>query len=295
MWRLGLVLVVALGGAAAAQGPGAQAPLPDRDGFLAAARERIASNQQLQSRYTYKERKADLRLNPFGRMGAGPVELYEVFPDPARGVSYRRLVARDGVPVPAADVARQDREFLAGYEKWRTQMAREGADQAAARRAELERVRREEAETSREVLALFTFELAGRDTLDGEPAIIVRFDPVRDPKPRSREAKVASRFAGRAWVHETDHEMMRLEAEAIDDVSFGWGIIARLHKGARVVVTRRRVGAAWLPAVTTFEGTGRALLFRKVVFDYTHEYFDYEPFDPTDLPARLAASAPRNR
>ena len=35
---------------------------------------------------------------------------------------------------------------------------------------------------------------------------------------------------------------------------------------------------------TDFEGTARALLFRKVVFDYSRTYYAYQPFEPGDLP-----------
>jgi hypothetical protein len=89
---------------------------------------------------------------------------------------------------------------------------------------------------------------------------------------------------GQAWIHETEHQLMHLEAGAVDDVSFGFGMIARLHEGAKALVTRTEVSGVWLPSETRFAGTGRALMFRKVTIDYLREYFDYRPFNPADPP-----------
>jgi hypothetical protein len=101
------------------------APLPDRDAFLAQARKRLAGNAVLQSRYTYRERKTDVGMNPFGRIGTGPLETFEVYPL-LDNMTYRRLVERDGVKVSPAALAAEDRQFLARYEEWQRTLAREG-------------------------------------------------------------------------------------------------------------------------------------------------------------------------
>ena len=72
--------------------------------------------------------------------------------------------------------------------------------------------------------------------------ILVRFAPRPNVQPRSREGRVAASFAGIAWVHEHEHEVMRVEAEAVDDTAFGYGVIARLHKGAKALFIRRQFG-----------------------------------------------------
>ena len=80
---------------------------------------------------------------------------------------------------------------------------------------------------------------------------------------------------------------------AIDDVSFGWGMIAKIYKGSTARFTRRRVGEAWLPVETRFDGAGRALMVRRVDIDFRRDYFDYRPFDIADLPVLLGwAAAP---
>ena len=50
--------------------------------FFGEVQKRLASNDLIQSRYSYRERSTEVRLNPFGAMGTGPEMVYEVYPHP---------------------------------------------------------------------------------------------------------------------------------------------------------------------------------------------------------------------
>ena len=143
-------------------------------------------------------------------------------------------------------------------------------------------------------MGLFAFSLERRDILEGQPVIVVRFSPKPDVQPHTREGRIAASFSGFAWVHEREHEVMRVEAEAIADTVFGYGVIARLHKGAKALFTRRKFGDVWLPVETRVTGTGRAMLFRKVTINYLREYSDYRLFDPAQLTTRLGGATGNN-
>jgi hypothetical protein len=290
LMRVPVVLLLAL--LAAGLVPSAEQRLPDADTFFAETRKRLESNPQLRARYAYRERRTEMHLNPFGRLGPGPVEMYEVFPGPAPALTYRRLVARAGTPLSAREIAEQDREHLAKIEAHLKERENESAANRARREAR-ERARSAEArDRADEVLGLFDYSMVGRVTLDGHPAIIVRFSRRADARPRSREAKLAAAFEGRAWVHEHQFEVMRIEAAAVEDVSFGFGVIARLHQGATATLVRRPFsGGGWLPRESRFEGTGRALLLRSMTVQYVYEYSDYRPFNPDRLAAMLAGGS----
>ena len=62
----------------------------------------------------------------------------------------------------------------------------------------------------------------------------------------------------------------------MDDVSIGWGIVGRLHKGSRLVVERRPVDGIWLPSRLSFTATGKTLMFRAFSLDVVTEYFQYK-------------------
>jgi hypothetical protein len=270
-------------------GTGAQpsAPLPDQARFFAEVQKRLASNDLIQSRYSYRERSTEVRLNPFGAMGTGPEMVYEVYPHPNDELTYKRLVERDGRPLTPAEIQEQDRAYRERLADWERRMAREGNSDRLLRLRKAQEERLKDEARAREALEMFDFAIAGRDIREGEPAIIITFTPKADIHPRSREGRIASAFAGRVWVHEFEYEVMHVEAKAISDVSFGFGLIGRLHKGTTAVFTRRRIDGVWLPVQTDFEGTGRALVVRKVSFDYARTYYGYQPFEPGDLPERL--------
>lgn len=284
-----LLGVPALFGAATA-GLGAQSPpLPDRERFFAEVLKRLASNDIIQSRYSYRQTSTELKLNPFGRMGTGPVLVHEVYPHPEEKLTYRRLIERDGHPLSPAEIAAQDRDYLRRLEDWKQRTAREGEPARRLRLLRAQEGRERDEARRREALDVFDFAIEGRDTWEGNPAIIVSFTPRPGARPRTREGRIARAFAGRAWIHEFEYQVMNVEATAIDDVSFGFGIIARLHQGSTAKFVRRRIAGQWMPTESRFEGTGRALLVRRVVITFWREYSDYRPFDPDELPAKLVA------
>ena len=78
------------------------------------------------------------------------------------------------------------------------------------------------------------------------------------------------------WIHEKALEVMYVEAKAIDDISFGLGIVARLGQGTSARFTRRPIdGDIWMPTELTLNGRGRAALLRRLVIDYSLQWFDY--------------------
>lgn len=284
--RLILAVLVSLSAVVDAQPP-AQ-PLPDEATFFAETRKRLASNDLIQSRYSFRERETELRLNPFGRsMGTGPTNVYEVYPHPEEDLTYRRLIERDGQPLSADELAEQDRDYRDKLADWQRRLAREGTSARAARLKRTAEAKAKDEAMAREALEMFDFQITGRDTWKGQPAIIVTFTPKPHTSPRSREGRIARAFAGRAWIHEFDYEVMNVEAQAIDDVAFGWGMIAKLYRGSKARFTRQRFDGAWLPVESRFEGTGKALMVRRIVIKFARDYYDYRPFDQADLPARL--------
>ena len=70
--------------------------------------------------------------------------------------------------------------------------------------------------------------------------------------------------------------LVGIDAVAVDDMSVGFGVVARLNEGAKVSATREPVGHdMWLPTSIRLVGDGRAMLFRRLTLDYAIEWFDY--------------------
>jgi hypothetical protein len=226
----------------------AQSSLPDAEPFLAAARENMARANREQSRYAYKERRTELHTNPFGRLGTGDVVVYDVKPGPTPTVTFRTLLEKNGKPVTDSKPERQERRARTG--------GRSSVD---------------------DTVAVLQFVIARREMVDGRSAIVVNFEPRRGVEAETREGRLAQAFKGLIWIDEAAREVMRVEATAVDDLSYGFGLLAKLRKGSVVTLTRHRIDEqVWLPTSIKFKGDGRALLaLRKLSIDFAVEWFDY--------------------
>jgi hypothetical protein len=249
-----------------------QAPdLPPRDSFLREVREGLNRSQEIWHRYAYKERRTDLHLNPFGRMGTGDIRVFEVRPSPNPKLTYRRLIELNGVPLSKHELDRQDAEYAARARRIGKDVdaadatARRGEDLLARRRAQM---------VVDDVVGTLQFELARREFKDGKALIVVAFRPRSNARPTTREGKVARAFRGEIWVEEASREVTSVRAVAIDDVTFG-GFIAKIYRGMEATIDRHHVEPdVWMPTRLTLRGDVRAV-FRKTRVDHVVEWFDY--------------------
>ena len=277
---LTLVCAVALVAGARAE---PQAPLPDPDAFYRAVRENLVRAERANDRYVYRERRTDIHTNPFGKLGTGGVSVYEVYPSPVRQLDYRRLIERNGEPVPASERARQDREYRARAANVLRERAARVPDEERLVEEESARARARRQRTIDDVVATLAFEMRERTLYQGVSAIVIAFKPKPDARPDTRQGRLAQKFAGTVWIDERAAEVMRVEATSIDDISYGLGLVARLGEGTTATVTRAPVeGGVWMPSELTLKGQGRAVLFRRLVLDFSIGWFDYRPL-PDDL------------
>ena len=280
-------IVIAITGVVAAQAmPDAQlamdrsiAVVPNAAAFLAAAQENLARAQRAAHQFSYQERRTRFRTNPLGKLGPDGTELYHVYPSANPQLTYRRLLERDGIPV--LDLAKQDREHQARraevLRRWDKQ-----SDDDRRQKAEDEALARRRAQAMiDDIVAALQLTVSGRTTHDGAPAITVTFVGNRAFRPATREGKIAQKLEGTVWIHSELNEVMHVEAKAIDEISFGFGIVARINKGTTGWLTRRPAGTGlkpelWMPTNLRLSGSGRAMLFlRKLRIEYVADWFDY--------------------
>ena len=236
----GAVMVAATAGAR--QAP----PLPDPEPFYAEARANVERAQVEQRDFAYRERRTELHLNPFGRMGTGGTVVFEYTPHPDGGAE-RRLIERDGKPVTDAEVERRPPR-------------RRGSRRSAVEDA----------------VSVLRFTIERRTLLEGQPAIAVKFEPRPGASAQTREGNLVQRFTGTIFVDEASKEVVRVDATAIDDLTYGFGMVARLGKGTSIAVRRERIEPnLWLPTSVRFTGKGRALLFRRLDIDQSIEWTNY--------------------
>ena len=253
---------------AAAPGLVQHADLPPREPFFTETRAALSRSQQLWHRYAYRERRTELHLNPFGRMGTGGTRVSEVRPSANPQLTYRRVIERDGVPVPKHELDQQDEEYRARVERHAAR------PRTAEQRTEDEHARQRAQVIVDDVLKTLQFEIARREVRSGRPVIVVTFTPNPAARPATREGRMASVFKGSVWIDEALREVTDVRAVAIDDVSFG-GFIAKVYEGTEAVIERREVEpGVWMPTRLTLSGDIRAL-FRRATIKHVIEWSDY--------------------
>lgn len=246
---------------------------------MAEARKRLQPDEMRQSGYVYLETRRELKLDATGKTTREEVSVFESYPALPNERRWLRLIRKNGAPVPESELAKQDRErqkkvmeYVRDRERNPVKAASEDAKKAAAERRELE-------QSIDEALRVYDFKMLGRERIGGHDTIVLGFTPKPVSRPQTRDGKIMRHFAGKAWVSESEYELVRLEAEALDTVNFGLGLFARVHKGSKASFERRKVnGEEWLPASVSYQGSARVALFKVLRVGGTSEYSDYRKF-----------------
>ena len=253
--------------------------LPDQGSFLRETRKHLQTDSALQSSYVYVETRREQKLDKHGRTSKESVKVFESYPGLPGEVRWERLVAEDGRPVPAEELAKQDRERQRSAAGMVQRLAEDASKERARQEREYQKARREREDAVNDIFNVFTIRMIGRDQIERHETIAFLLTPRRDAKPKTTEGRQMKHFNVRAWISESDHELVKLEAEAIDTLSFGLGVLARLHKGARLSFLRRKVnGEVWLPAVASYRGSGRVGLLVTLRRGGTSEYSGYRKY-----------------
>ena len=272
--RIGLACLVA-GSTLAAQ----DRPLPDQQSFLAETRRHLQTDSTLQSSYVYVETRREQKLDKHGRTSKESVKVFESYPGLPGEARWERLVAEDGRPVPAEELAKQDRERQKSAAGMVQRLAEDASKERARQEREYQKARREREDAVNDIFNVFTIRMIGREPIERHETIAFLLTPRPDAKPKTTEGRQMKHFNVRAWISESDHELVKLEAEAIDTLSFGLGVLARLHKGARLSFLRRKVnGEVWLPAVASYQGSARVGLLLTLRRGGTSEYSGYRKY-----------------
>jgi hypothetical protein len=270
------VVSLAAGQTGPAADTSATAALPVPAEFVRKVREAVKLDYELQKDYTYVEKRRDVKLSGFGKVSVGPLRTFEVYPSTEPGRTYKRLVAIDGKPLDAAELARRDDEHKRNVIAEAEQQKIETPAQRAARQKKNTDERREREAIMNDAFAIYESKMAGREVLDGQPVLVAMLEPRQNVDAKTREGRWMKKFHGRIWVSESDYQMAKIEMVALDDLTIGMGIVGRVHEGSRLSFARRKVNnEVWLPAEARMEATGRTMLFRSFRFDTVTTFSDY--------------------
>ena len=255
-------------------------PLPDLESFLKEVRTRLETDASRQFGYSYLETQRRTSIDGKGRSRDESVTVLESYPGlPGEDERWERVIERDGKRVPDAELRKADDDRRKKAER----VARTLAAQTSSDKAKVERERaadrRERAIMVDDVFVVYDIGMVGRERIEGHDTIAFSLRPRPASKPRTREGRMLKAFRARAWVSESDFELARLDVEAIEAVSIGLGLLARVHKGTTASFTRRKVNdEAWLPARAVYQVSARVLLLKRFREGGQFEFSNYRKF-----------------
>jgi hypothetical protein len=91
------------------------------------------------------------------------------------------------------------------------------------------------------------------------------FFPNPNYDPPTRELRVFRALSGKMWIDPVQQHVVRIEGQLFQDVTFGWGLLARLNKGGTFVVNMREVGPGhWDMVSLDVNMSGHAILFKNI-------------------------------
>jgi hypothetical protein len=273
--KAALVLLSLLATPLAAQ----QQPLPDQRAFLQEVRKHLDTDEFRQLGYMYVETRRDRKLDKAGQPTGESVKILESYPGLPGEERWERVLSEDGKAIPPQELERRDRERQKHVEEYARKLAKDPEQMKAKEERERERRRRERAENIDDIDRVFEMRMVGREAIEGHDTILLALTPRHDAKPRTRAGGIMRNFNVRAWISESDYELVRLDAEAIDTVSIGFGLLARVHKGSKASFQRRKVnGESWLPARADYFLSMRVGLLAVLRHGGSVEFSDYKKF-----------------
>jgi len=250
---------------------GAVPPEQIRELLRRAEEKDIANDKQVRD-YTYVEREERHHLDGHGgvaKIESRTLEVLEIYGEPVE-----RLTAKDDKPLSTNETKKEDEKIQKIIDKRKN----ESEEDRRTRMKKEEKNREEDRKFVLEVADAFNFRLIGSEVLDGHDTWVLQGEPRPGYEPRNREAKILSKFKGRVWIDKTEEQWVKLDITAIDTISVGF-ILARIHKGTRVLVEMTRVNEeVWLPKHVQLHFDARVALLKSYNEDVEHSYRDYRKF-----------------
>jgi hypothetical protein len=251
-------------------------PLPELKSFLAEVRKNMHTDGHLLGQYTYTEKRTLSELDSKKNPKTSEVNVFQVFPGSPERVGYRRQIVKDGVPLSSEELKKEDQKVQKRIEA--AERRRNRVTPAERERNRAEELRREDAIVG-DAFGVYEVVMAGRENIEGRPAILLTFHPRLSYRPKTFEGKTMQHFSGKAWFDEEDHQMARVELEAIDTISVGLGVLARLQKGASIVAERRKFNdEIWLPVKSEVTLNARVMMLKGFNIRLVLEYSEHKKY-----------------
>ncbi len=217
-------------------------PSEDLRGLMRVVLGNLQKPEHQNSNYTYKRFETRSELNSDGSVKDRHTSLVQR--EFRNGRAYVMQLERDGKPLPGGALpgpdAKEDQSWLSEFPE------------------------------------ALEFKRAGEETIAGRTAWVLECSPRAGYKARSLRARVFEKTRGKVWIDAADLQLVRVDAAVFDTVSIGWGIAAKIQKGTRFRIDRRKIAdGAWLPESQTIRFAARVMMVKSLAMEDSARFSDY--------------------
>lgn len=222
--------------------------------------------------WMFVEKDETRDLDDAGRVKSVSSKTHEV--RMLEGSPYRRLLERDGKPIPPGEQELQEAYLKDNLERRR----RETPSERARRIAEYQRKRDRYLAAVHEIPDAFDFQITGEETVAGRKAWVIDVVPHRGYRPKDRYSHVFPDVAGRAWVDQRDLRWVKIRAGLQDVATFGW-ILVRISKGGQAELEQVRLDdGTWAMRRLEYRVFVRIGLVKHIQVEEEDTYTNYQRF-----------------
>ncbi|HET9840264.1 MAG TPA: hypothetical protein VFR84_18700, partial [Candidatus Angelobacter sp.] len=223
-------------------------------------------------KYTSTQREVIKHLDKHGRVKSTDIKTYDI--NYYYGEFYSRLVQVDDKPLSEKEQKKED-------EKWEKFLARhrKESEEDREKRARKQQKEREEGRAFvRDVVNAYDFRVAGEEQVSGEDAWVLEATPRKDFQPTQPHADMLKKLKGRIWIEKQEYNWVKVEAEAIDTISFGL-FLFRIHPGSRFELENAHVNnELWWIKRLSIHGSARIALLKNESVDQEEVFSNYKKF-----------------
>ncbi len=195
---------------------------------------------QAQASFSDTEREVKSKVDENGKATFQQSKTYESLM--IEGSPYRRVLAVNGEPLSGPQQADEQAKLNREIARRRN----ESPSERKARIAKYNESRAEEHLLMQQMVSAFQFKLLGEEQVAGVPCYHLQATPDPAYRPPVEKARVLTGMHGQMWIDKQQYHWVRMKAEVIEPVSFGF-FIARVKPGTEFDLMQAPAGDFWLP------------------------------------------------
>lgn len=166
--------------------------------------------------------------------------------------SVKKLIERGGHPL-SGTAARSEQQKVENFIHSPSQIRKQQRDSA------------QDDKNAADLLRLLPRAFQWKIMNQSEGLITLHFDPDPNFNAPDIKSRVLGAMAGEMVIDRKAHRIRTIKGKLTNDVTIGWGLLGKLHKGGTFDVERREIGPGiWQIVETHVHIQGRALFFKSI-------------------------------